>query len=137
MLYSSNIHVCPCYLSFERGKKSIVIAYSLLLIYLLAAGMQSSMRKVIRPLKTLLVLSPPKYKELVTLMEQGYTKTPAIECGIHQITSYRLRCGHMDHMMPPSIYVFHYFQSPNSVFIMTNMWITNQTQGLCPDVSTL
>ena len=38
-------------------------------------------------------------------------------------------------MMPTSIYVFYYFQSPDSVFIMTNMWITNQTQSYCGDVS--
>ncbi|XP_065891138.1 P2X purinoceptor 4-like [Dysidea avara] len=32
-----------------------------------------------------------------------------------------------DYIIPP--------QSPNSVFIMTNMWITNQTQGVCVDKS--
>ena len=100
-------------------------------------GMQSSTRKVIRQPKRLLVLSQLKYKELATPMEQGYMKMLATGCGTHQITSYHLRCGNLDHMMPTSIYVFYYFQSPNSVFIMTNMWITNQTQGLCNDVSTL
>ena len=40
-----------------------------------------------------------------------------------------------DHMMCCMVTVFCCVQSPNSVFIMTNMWVTNQTQGMCPDVS--